>query len=408
MPGPIAPAERIATIDILRGVAIFGILVENMLFFGGPISLWQLTEPWWPAPADQVVNAAVHWLEKGKFYALFSFLFGLGVTLQMQRVGASGSRFVRLYVRRMLTLLAIGLAHALLLWWGDILSTFAVLGFLLLLFRRASDKALLFWAVMLWLGPLMVILTAAGADELLKLTPLAAMTTQSDVAAQQAALREAAHQSVERYGAGSPGDIFAQRLADLHHAWAARAFHSSTIFMMFLLGMYAGRRGYLQNPDGHPRLHSHLLRWALPVGLLAHLGYALTLGSDKLLPMIANMVPFTIGLPLLTFGYIAAVVTLARRAPWRKLLAPLAAVGRMSLSNYLLQTVVCTTLFYSYGFGLYGRVSPTVGLIPTVLLYAAQVALSNWWLHRFRFGPVEWLWRSVTYAKWQPLRHPAA
>ena len=394
---PLAADQRVASIDILRGFAIFGILVENMLFFGGPLSQWHLPEPWWPAPLDQAVNFAIRWLEEGKFYGLFSFVFGLGVALQIRRVENTGGQFVPLFARRLLTLLTIGLAHAFLFWWGDILTAFAVLGFALLGFRRVSDRVLLTWVLILWLAPVLMVLALVGAAELILPESTSAPATES-------VLLEAAHLSVARYGAGSLTDIFSQRWFDLQRAWNGTTYNSPKIFLMMLLGLYAGRRGILQQPDNHPRLWRALLWGALPLGLLAHLGHAMTTGGESLPRLVVNIALFTLGLPLATLGYIAAFVSALRRPAVQRLLQPLAAVGQMSLSNYLLQTLVCTTLFYSYGFGLYGKVSPAVGLLPTILLYAGQVAGSNWWLGRFRFGPVEWVWRCATYAQWQRLR----
>jgi uncharacterized protein len=117
---------------------------------------------------------------------------------------------------------------------------------------------------------------------------------------------------------------------------------------------------------------------------------------------------FLLSGPLLGFSYVCGLALLLRHEAWRRRLAPLAAVGRMSLSNYLLQSLVCTTLFYAYGFGLYGKTGPTVNLVLALGLFTAQVLLSLWWVRRFRFGPAEWLWRSLTYGEKQPMRREHA
>jgi uncharacterized protein len=114
----------------------------------------------------------------------------------------------------------------------------------------------------------------------------------------------------------------------------------------------------------------------------------------------------TFGAPALSIFYMTSLVLLAQTAIWEYRLQPLASVGRMAISNYLLQTLICTTLFYGYGFGLYGQVGAAAGVLLTIAIYALQIPLSVWWLHHFRFGPVEWLWRSLSYGQWQPMRYP--
>lgn len=405
--GPLTPSERIAWIDVLRGLAIFGILLENMLFFGGPSNLLQMDQPWWSSPIDRIVVWAIQWLEQGKFYSLFSFLFGLGMALQMQRIEAHGGRFVRVCVRRLVVLLLIGLCHATLVWWGDILTTYAVLGFVLLAFRIRGDKTLVFWSLVCWLVPVVLVAGVTGLVALVRLFPEGATALEQNVAARQEMLVQLAHYSVASYAHGSYAEILAQRVLDLQQAWIGTAFAAPGIFMMFLLGLWAGRRGLVDDPAEHPRLLRRLLLWGLPLGLLCHLGYVLSLGSGSRSEpspvQLGGYVLYTLGLPPLTFGYAAAVVLLAGRAGRVGLLAPLAAVGRMSLTNYLVQSLLCTTLFYSYGFGLYGRIGPALGLVPTVLIYTGQVFFSVWWLRRFRFGPLEWLWRSLTYGQIQPM-----
>jgi len=152
------------------------------------------------------------------------------------------------------------------------------------------------------------------------------------------------------------------------------------------------------------------MSWGLGLGLSGNFGFIVTADwSDPVLPSVMGLVEtvfFVIGAPALSLFYAAAILLLVQREGWQKRLAPLAAVGRMALSNYLLQSVICTTIFYSYGLGLYGRVGPAVGVGLTVVIFLIQIILSVWWLRRFQFGPMEWVWRSLTYCKRQPLRAP--
>lgn len=409
-PQPVAAGERLAVIDILRGFAIFGILLENMLFFAGPIYQWQMVPPLWNDPADRIVVLIIRWLEEGKFYSLFAFLFGLGVALQTERVAGLGGRFMLLQLRRLLGLLVIGLGHAFLLWWGDILTTFAVLGTLLLAFIRRRNKTIVVWALILWFVPVALIGVGLGLIALTTLFPDGQTQWQQATATQQTQLAEAARENIANYSQGSLADVFAQRFDDLQRAWTGTALNLPGIFLMLLLGLYAGRRGFVQRPEEHARLYRHLLRWGLPLGLAVHLGSALVRSYDSAgapVVVIGCDLFYIATVPLVTFGYIAAVVALVRRPVGQRWLKPLAAVGELSLTNYLLQTVICTTLFYSYGGGLYGRVGPLAGLAPTVLIFGGQVVLSNVWRRRFRFGPMEWMWRSMTYGRLQPMRRTA-
>jgi uncharacterized protein len=183
---------------------------------------------------------------------------------------------------------------------------------------------------------------------------------------------------------------------------------SGYVVAMFLLGAWTWRVGIFQNLDDHIPLLRRILLWALIPGVLGNLLLAWMRvaysGPPPVPMMIAGGVAYLIGNPALCFVYVSAVVLLVRRPGWRRLFSPLAPVGRTALSNYLFQTFVCTTLFYSYGLAWFGRTGPAVNLALTVAILTVQVALSGWWVRRFRFGPAEWLWRSLTYRRMQPMK----
>jgi len=176
---------------------------------------------------------------------------------------------------------------------------------------------------------------------------------------------------------------------------------------MFLLGLYVGRRRILHEVSAHLPLFRRVMWWGLIVGIPSNLMFAAASASPGIVPPayydLATRGARTIGGPALCLFYISAIVLLVQKRDWRQRLSPLASVGRTALSNYLLQSIVCTLFFYGYGLGLYGRLGPAITLILTFVLYRAQIGLSNWWLSRYRFGPAEWLWRSLTYGKFQPL-----
>jgi len=401
---PLSAAERLPVVDMLRGAALLGILVENILFFSGPRELWQLLPPLWPGAVDRAYNFGVLWLEQGKVYSLFAGLFGFGIAMQMQRAGTGG--FMVLYLRRLVVLLGIGLVHGLFIWWGDILFQYAILGFCLLPFRRVKDRPLLIAAGVLWLTPVLCAAGLAALSEVARRLGVDART-----AGGQAVLLQAAQESLRVYGHGTWLEIQGLRMREFLAAQGEVVMLLPGMLMMFLLGLYAGRRGLLHAPVEHAALWRRLLVWGLPSGLVVHLAYAVVATSiDVTQPGLlagSTFILYALGLPPLALGYIAGLIVLLQRATWQRVLRPLAALGEMSLTNYLLQSVVCTLLFYSYGLGWFGRMGPALSLVPTLALFALQVVLSNWWLKRFRFGPLEWAWRAVTYGKAPPMRRTA-
>jgi len=408
--GPLLPQERIALLDILRGFAIFGILLVNMELFNSP-----------PYPTegsgvvgtgDQLAEWLIRFFGEGKFYTLFSFLFGVGFSLQMARAASQGARFGPVYWRRLFVLLLIGLAHVLLVWAGDILVLYAVLGVPLLVFRASSPRTLIVSALLCLALPILFYAGLLGLVEYGGSVPRAAEQIErwfAETAAKHEALAE---QSFQVYSHGTFVEITAQRIQDLGFyyldpldGWLVWAPH---IFAMFLMGLYVGRRGFLQHISTHVPIFRKAMWWGLGLGLSGNLGFVVTADwSDPVVPSVTGLVEavfFVIGAPALSFFYVAAILLLVQREGWQERLAPLAAVGRMALSNYLFQSVICTTIFYSYGLGLYGGVGPAVGVGLTVVIFLIQVVLSVWWLRRFQFGPMEWAWRSLTYRKRQPMR----
>lgn len=392
---PTAGKQRIAVLDVLRGFAIFGILLVNMQGFSSTSYRADNGDRLWPGLVDRIAESLISYGATGKFMILFTVLFGLSVSIQMERSTAAGHPFLRLQIRRLLVLLAIGLVHAHLIWFGDILVSYALAGLLLLLFRRCRARTILIWAIVL------NVLSFAQ----LEIHTLRSFSggAREEPAAGVGPASAPAEPSV--YARGSFTEITRQRTrdfwndnADLHNIVARR-------LSFFLLGFYIGRLGILGDLRRHRRLLRTALRRAVIIGVLAHLaGYVLSLQGwppwMKLLRLPLNMV----GNPAMACAYAVAVVFLFQRSTWSRLATPLAAVGRGALSNYLLQSVICTTIFYRHGLGLHGQVGPAAGMALSVVIFSLQALASTWWLRRFRFGPVEWIWRSLTYGRLQPMR----
>jgi uncharacterized protein len=386
---PARPTERIEVIDILRGVSILGVILMNMLGYAGYGT---------PFQEMQAVNRVVVWLitffVQAKFYTLLSFLFGWGMATQMERAASRGRRFVPLYVRRLLALLLIGLVHAILIWDGDILVTYALLGFPLLLFRKRSDRTLLIAVVVCMLIP--VLISTPGPGE----------TFRAAYARLTEPLRHQPPAGI--YTEGSYLEFTLHRLQSLRSFYSQAVYWATHVFGMFLLGLYAGRRRIFHNISAHLPLFRQVMWGGLIVGVVCNLIFVSVSASPGRVSVayypLATRGARTIGGPALCLFYISAIVLLVQRRAWRDQLAPFAAVGRMALSNYLAQSVFCTLFFYGYGLGVYGKLGPTITLVLTLVIYRVQMALSGWWLERYQFGPAEWLWRSLSYGRLQPLK----
>lgn len=391
---PVAGSERVELLDILRGFALFGILLVNMQVYSAPIQLWFSEMQWWPGPLDQAAGLFVRFFAQGKFYTLFSILFGLGLTLQMERAEARGVRPAGFVARRLGWLLAIGLVHAFLIWMGDILAVYAVVGLLLIPFRKRALETLAIWIVVLLLLPLLIFAIP--------------VFVLGDPGMQEEELQAAIESSRAAYASGDLGRIMSQRAEDVLTVWKFSFFSAPNFLGLFLCGLVLGRTRFFQDLERHLPLVRRSL-W--PLFALGVSGNLIMVVATEIAP--APMSPIawvgqigaTFGAPALTMFYLSSIVLLAQRTVWRRRLAPLAAVGRMALTNYLMQSLVCTAIFNGYGWvGLYGKVSTFAGLGLTVVIYMLQIAASRFWLQRFRFGPAEWLWRSLTYRRLQPLR----
>ena len=397
---PVAPAERLRTLDVLRGFALIGIALMNVEFFSRPMSDAGAGIGAGQAPLDWVADAFVYVFVQGKFWTLFSMLFGIGFAVMADRAEAAGRAFTPIYLRRTLALMAIGLLHAWLVWSGDVLFAYSLGALALLAMRGLPPLAmwlvggLLYLSVMGLLG-LAAVATALGLDD-----PAAgAAQVRADV------LREA---EVAAYSAGTYLQASTVRLRYLGAQVGGLVALLPMVVGLFLIGAWLVRSGAIRDPDAHPVLYRRLLWVGAPLGLLLT-GIGLGVSSDPVRPGEAAdardllaMTLHMLGAPLLALAYLSVVVRTVHRGPGLfDLLAP---AGRMALTNYLLQSVVGTLVFYGYGLGLWGEVGRAGQVLGVCVVLAGQVVLSHAWLARFNFGPVEWLWRAVTYLQWPRMR----
>lgn len=393
-PAPVEPGDRMLVLDVLRGFAVFGILVVNMLFFAGPFG-W-VVDPPWTSTADRVAGFVITALFSGKFYSIFSILFGLGFAVQMERAEARNAPAGRIYVRRLLVLLAIGILHAAFMWFGDILHLYAVLGFLLFFFRRSSiAKIVPAIAISLVIPTGLAAVALVGAS-------LAGPGGNENAAAEMfrtdAALRA--------YASGTWSELTRQRIADWLMLDAFAIFFAPSVFAMMLTGLASARARLFQNLDSNAGFFRRALLITVVPGIAGNLFIAAT--KDAMDPGRMTILSVTViavqalAVPALAITYVSAIALgVTARPRFVRFLAP---VGRMALTNYLFQSVIGTLIFYSYGLGLFGKVGPAATLAMAVAIFALQIPLSAWWMKRFRFGPAEWLWRSLTYGRMQPMR----
>lgn len=392
MTNPAQAAERIPLLDALRGMAVLGILVDNIQEFAmphagffHPISYGDATG--WNQVAWHISNL----LFNGRFFSILMLVFGAGILLADVREGASGRR----HLRRMGALAVLGLLHGWLLWEGDILFVMALAGLCVFPFRRWSTRRLVTLALVIGLAGPAVMVASGIADARRPLSEAAdfgakwepsAAETQSQIDhirgpwSDQQALRVV--RSVETYTFVIPIYLF----------WRVSA--------LTLLGMALFRSGLLTGGLADARYRT-LLAAAVACGLPL-----VTAVQVALVPDCRPRVQFPLALAYefvvvtgVAIAWISALALVARARSGRALVRRLAAVGRLSLSNYIAQTLVCTTLFYGFGLGLFGQVSRCGQLAIVAAIWAIQVMASPWWLRRFRFGPLEWVWRVIIYGK---------
>lgn len=400
--GPVQVQERVEVLDVIRGFALLGILIVNMIWFSTPaLYLELLGKNMWTGFWDRTVSSVISLFIEGKFYTMFSFLFGLGFVIFYERAKTKTNSPTLLFYRRLFILLLIGLAHAFFIWYGDILVSYALLGFLLPLFFNKKPKTLLIWAAVLFL--ILVSVVALGALSIMLEDEGAAWNSAAIMQSFVADVENRLESSFYAYGQGTFAEIMAQRVSDNLFIYTYIYQVVFLILPLFLLGLYAGRRGVFKNTEENLVFIKKAWKWGFVIGFtMSIVSYISGNQMDPLFPSVYSVINLGAGIlgdTGLSIFYMASIVLLYQNREWILRLKPLAYMGRMPLSNYLLQSIICTTIFYSYGLGLYGQVGPAIGLVLAIVIFIAQIFISRYWLERYRFGPMEWIWRSLTYGK---------
>nr|WP_295972509.1 DUF418 domain-containing protein [uncultured Bacillus sp.] len=391
---PISSQERIATIDIIRGFALMGIFLVNMPTFHSPIFLDQYPEY---SGIDNWVDILMQMFVQTKFYTIFSFLFGWGFFIFIKRAEQKGLHQYRLFSRRLITLLLLGTVHFILIWYGDILHTYALAGFLLLLFYKRKIKTLLIWAFSL----LTLFYALIGSQFLIPATDYKEL--QEIYETENARNME---EYINTYTDGTYWEWVTYRFEmEVLPQAAQLPIIILPILAMFLLGLAAGKSGIFHPDSPYRYLIKNIWLISLTIGIpLAVMVGLLKLDILEFGVYQSNAVfLFTSlsGLPL-CFFYMSSLTLLLQKKTWQKWLRPLKYLGQMALTNYMMQTLISVFLFL--GLNLYNKVSLTVGTLICMAVLIMQIFLSILWLKHFSFGPLEWIWRSLTYGYLQPIK----
>jgi len=395
---PVPPRERVVTLDVLRGFALCGVMIGNMGLYSGQ---WAERGPApHPATVDQIADWVLILFVHSKAQTLLTLLFGFGFAIQLVRAQERHEPVMGLYLRRLVMLFALGALHVTVLWWGDVTWGYAIAGFGLLAFLHTSNRSRVVWALVLIFIPAL----AMAIPEVF-VAVLGVFMDRREFAAHTARMAAALH-GPEHAGLTWEHVRYALVWSALIYGW-----YFFWLLGRFLLGYVAGTLHWFDN-DGadHLPVFRRLAAWGgaiavvtSAVAVLRELG-VLTLPKYGLWGQLVGRAIDQIGLLALTLAYVGIVVLLMQRPAWRRLLRVLAPVGRMPLTTYYSQSVICTFLFYGWGLGWAGSVGVAGCTGLALAIFSVQIVISQLWLRFFRFGPLEWVWRSAVYLKRQPMR----
>lgn len=406
-PAPVSSKERVVLLDVIRGFALGGVFLSNVfLWFSGR---FLLPPTFWQSYKNEGVNAAGVWIFRnlvfGRFITIFSFLFGLGIAMQFFRAQSRDDSGGWRYTRRAMVMILFGALHLSLVWYGDILHIYALFGFSLLLFRRASTKTLIIAGALL---TFLVPLVAQWGEQLLPLLWTTAEAMKEKQTATMTHMQESNAQLLSLLQSTSFVDIvrgnvlvYWKHFARIH----VLGFYLGLVGN-FLLGFAAGRVELFAQVDKHRRLFRHLLGWGLLTGILGNLGMMVVRNSgpgkdyfktnEHIVTVLSPFMREVSTLGMAAF-YVAAITLLFQRSWGQRILSVYAPVGRMAITNYLSQSVLSLFIFTGIGLGKIGTVSAVWLLLMPTVVFVVQMVLSWLWLKRFSYGPMEWLWRRMTY-----------
>ncbi len=402
---PISKKERIFELDIIRGFALIGVLLVNMFafnttFFNETFATTLLKNP---LVANGILNKTiaivVQLFAEGKFYTIFSCLFGLGFYIFMDRAEKKDLSSRKLFLRRTIFLYIFGLVHYTLVWWGDILHVYGLIGFLLIFFKNCQVKTIKRWIIALL--TVSTILTA-GFTLLGEMAPLAMEAEAME--AQGHYFNSMVKDSITLYQNGSLLETIQYRLTrETGYRVMGLIVQIPKILGMFLIGLYIGKKGIFNDLDGHRGIIRKTWQISGVIGGLTTLISIMMLFSlIPIAPLFSSSVAILfkeIGTIFLSIFYMTSIVRLMKRPAVAKILMPLRYVGQMALTNYLTQCVFGSLIFYGHGLGLVQKVGPVTCVLLTVVIFGVQIPFSKHWLGKNQYGPCEWGWRRLTYGR---------
>jgi uncharacterized protein len=407
---PVLQKERSDILDVLRGLALLGVMIDNLFGFTGWVFLSEQQRTslatW---PADGIIGALEQIFINGKFYSLFSLLFGIGFSIILIRNEQRGINPLKIFYRRLFILLIIGAAHIFLLWEGDILFLYALLGLLLPLFRKCSDKTLLIAAIAFILSPVLldviyILLHAKSGDTLESLAISIDKTNGLPL--------DTANYADYLYKNGGWQEWRNWQAS----GWAYRYSYIldsnriPKVLGMFLLGFYTGRKMMYVQLANYSNLFKKLRFWGLIVGIPACAAtFYFEFFQNKIPDPVGlfHSVFYAVGVVPLSLAYTSIVCLHWIKKKDNSALKYLAPVGRMALTNYIMQTVIAIIIYYGVGFGMGGNIGPAIFIPIGICVYCFQILYSNIWFNYFNYGPLEWIWRQLTYRKKLPIRKQA-
>ena len=397
---PITAKERIYTLDVIRGFALLGIFIMNMPWFNTSFYADMSGTELWPERWDKWTETATEVLFSGKFNSMFSMLFAIGFTIQLERLEARDPQHARaIYLRRIFWLFVFGAIHMCVFWTGDVLHIYALMGLVLLALRRAPYKVLWTIFALAMFYPL-----ALGIYRYFTFTP-----ANREYLVAMAQAWEATNNAA--YGSGSFFEAMREHARETFHLYTepftlrGMSTFYSQILVTMLLGLMLGRARFFQNSGNYLPQVKRVQWLALGGGLAAGAVYGTwqATTTDFITPTPWRLIGGTCYIlcrVLIMVFYVATLVRCVHNETWRRRLQPMATAGRMPLTNYLMQTLIATTLFYGWGFGLWGKVGNALDLVLAIgIFFVVQVPLSKWWLAHHDLGPMEWLWRRLTYGR---------
>ncbi len=408
---PVRLSDRAQILDVLRGIALLGICLANYPVIS--LYIFQSPEKLAAFPTHQIdeVLAYVHFaFLDGKFYSLFSLLFGIGFAIMLRKKADGRQQAISVFYRRLIILLMIGLAHAFLLWEGDILVLYALLGMLLPLFRNWSDKALIRLAVILILLPLAFDAAKVLTNNKWNLaTPFMQKAIELDTAT-----------GITQENAGT-WLVDHKRYSDVL-TWCRNSFfwrwnmlldvnRLPKVFAMFLLGLYVGRKGIYLDLTAHRPLLKKVWRISLLIGLPTSLAHAYFELDGRRLPDaygLTDTLFYALSVIPLSLFYTTSICLLYQRLTAQRILNLFAPVGRMALTNYLVQSLCGVLIFYGIGLGFGASIGVSIVFLISLGVYLFQLCYSHLWFRYFQFGPLEWMWKQLTYGRSLPIRSKKA